>query len=289
MNLPTSSSKLERVKSLKQFRAASTVSLTPLLVLVRFTTSAVSIRIVVLPPPVVDAHLIEGSGGSPAHQSLSIICRGVIRIDISRTARLDFIRDALTANPFESSDDFQNTAAAASAQIDDEARRAVQLSESGNMARSKIHHVDIIPDTSTIRGIVVAAPDVEALASSNGDLRNKWKQVVGHAFWMLSDEAARMGTDGIEVAKDAYRPARIACELVAKHFLDHELGSAVRIYGVERVMLGIGQELGYSVDRRGGAENELPETLVLHCPEKSVGADDVVVVVIEGTGHRVLD
>ena len=106
---------------------------------------------------------------------------------------------------------------------------------------------------------------------------------------MFADKPARMGTNRVEVAEDADGPTRITCDLVAKHLLDHELGSAVGTYGVERVMLGIGQELRHSVNRRGGTENNLPDTCVLHRPKEALCADNVVVVVVEGSGNGVLD
>ena len=74
------------------------------------------------------------------------------------------------------------------------------------MASCKINNVDVVTDTSSVWCIVVISEYVDALKLSNCNLSNIWKQVVRNTLWILTDQAALMSTDWIEVAKQDYIP-----------------------------------------------------------------------------------
>src|SRR5580692_4549410 len=124
------------------------------------------------------------------------------------------------------------------------------------MPLGEIHDVDIISHARSIRRVVIAAPNVQALAQPNRDLGHKRQEVVRYSLRIFADQAAFVRPDGIEVAKYPDAPGGVAGKLVAQHFLDNKLGPSIRIDRIEWVILGVGQKLRVTVDGRRRAEND---------------------------------
>jgi hypothetical protein len=98
----------------------------------------------------VGAHLVKRPDGAPTNQPLGIVCGGIIGVDIPSTTGLDFIRYTSAADTLERLHDLKYAASSAPPQIYDEALRAIQQVERGDMTGSEIHDVDVVPDPSSV-------------------------------------------------------------------------------------------------------------------------------------------
>ena len=78
------------------------------------------------------------------------------------------------------------------------------------MAACQVNNMDVIADTSSVRSIVVITENADALEFSDGNLCDIRKQVVRDALRILSDKAALMRSDRVEVAKQDNIPFRIS-------------------------------------------------------------------------------
>ena len=77
------------------------------------------------------------------------------------------------------------------------------------MAACQVNNMDVIADTSSVRSIVVITENADALEFSDGNLCDIRKQVVRDALRILSDKAALMRSDRVEVTKQDNIPFRI--------------------------------------------------------------------------------
>src|ERR1700730_3783771 len=128
--------------------------------------------------------------------------------------------------------------------------------------------MNIITDAGPVGCVVIIPTYVKPVVAANRDLGNQRDKVVGNPDWIFADQAAFVGTNRVKIAKNSDPPGWIARILIAKHVFDGELGSAVGIYSLQRMILGIGQELRDSIDRRGGGEDEFLHARLLHRAEK---------------------
>ena len=111
------------------------------------------------------------------------------------------------------------------------------------MASCKINNVDVVTDTSSIRCVIVISEDVDALKLSNCNLSNIWKQVVRNTLWILTDQAALMSTDWIEVAKQDYIPLWVSSGISVNTCSSIHL---VQPYGLVAVPFGQFSVIGIS-------------------------------------------
>ena len=132
------------------------------------------------------------------------------------------------------------------------------------MSLSKIHHMDIIPDTGAVRCVIIVAkyPETGQLAHCHlGDIGH---QIVGNAVGILSDEPAGMRPDGVEVPESHHAPLRIRRYQIPQELLDHDLGIAVGIGGGGGHILGVGHRIMYPVYGGGGGEYQLFAAVFAH-------------------------
>ena len=154
------------------------------------------------------------------------------------------------------------------------------------MGPRKVHHVDVIADTASIRGIVVIAEHRELLPQSGRGLRDEGHQVVRDPQGQLTDPRGGMRTDRVEVAEQGGPQVRIRGALIAQQPFTDDLGEAVRRHRIAvRGGLRDREPVGVAVHRTAGGKDEPLHPVPLHDPQEHHQGPDVVVVVLERFGH----
>lgn len=111
-------------------------------------------------------------------------------------------------------------------------------------------------------------------------------QVVGDAVGILADQAALVGTDGVEVAQQRHIQAGVCMADVLQNALGESLGGAVGVGGsAHGEVLGDGHTGGIAVDGSGGAEHEVVAVMMAHHVQNDQRAVEVIIVVLDGLGH----
>src|SRR5271168_1711524 len=136
--------------------------------------SVIPTGILALPPPMIRAHGVDISGCSPSTQIFrGAICRRIAGGDIAGPPRLHVVRNRSSTCLLESLDDVQHAVPPSRSQVDGKACGLVERRERGQMTLGEIHDVDIISHTRSIRRVVIAAPNVQAVAEPNRNLGYK--------------------------------------------------------------------------------------------------------------------
>ena len=97
------------------------------------------------------------------------------------------------------------------------------------MAFGKVHHMNVVPDAGAVGGGIIIAEDGELFQFADSYFGHIRHEVVRNAGRILTDQAGRMGADGIEIAQEYNAPFRIGNSLAFQDLLDHVLGPAVGI------------------------------------------------------------
>lgn len=155
------------------------------------------------------------------------------------------------------------------------------LLESSDVAKSKVDDMDVVADTSTIRGVVVVSKDVDKGKGADSDAGNVRHEVVGDAAGVLADEARLVCADGVKVAEEDDRGAGVCDVPVAEDVFDEEFGPAVGVCAGEREGLVDGDGLGDAIDGGGGREDDAPNLVALHALEEDERTRYVVLVIFQ--------
>ena len=119
------------------------------------------------------------------------------------------------------------------------------------MPTGEVDHVDVVANTCAVRCGVIVSKDTYRLKLPDGDLGDIRDKVVGDALRVLSDEAADMCADGVEVTQQYDVLLVVAKVEVGQNLLKHALGLSVRVCClVLGAIFGDGDELGLAVHRR---------------------------------------
>src|SRR5690606_3316387 len=70
-----------------------------------------------------------------------------------------------------------------------------------NMPVGDVHHVQVVAQACAVWGVIVAAKNVDLRQLSHGNLEHVGGQVVRNLRRVLTDAAARVGADRVEVAQ----------------------------------------------------------------------------------------
>ena len=118
-----------------------------------------------------------------------------------------------------------------------------------DVCAGKVHNVNVVPLAGAVRGGVVVAEDVKALALPDCGLGDERNKVVGHSAGKFADEGRRMCADRVEVAqKNALQGALGGFYGVPEDILAHGLGVAVRRgCGLSGGVLRYGDYVGLSI------------------------------------------
>ena len=166
------------------------------------------------------------------------------------------------------------------------------------MTLSQIEDVDVISNRSAVMGSIVVAVDHQLFPLACGNLCEKRKEVERYAERIFANDARRMSTSRVEVAKESSIPllsvrivAFLGClcplgvNVVCDHQLTGEFGVAIGVGGSQWAILWDGDHVfepgGIAVDcSRGGVDN-VGHVVVLSSAQQSQCAVNVDVVVLE--------
>lgn len=255
----------------------------------RIFFTLVSLRIVLLPAPVIRADFPKPPARLPVKQCFGVGGIGVALGNVAGTAFGNAIRDRFAAGRAERLDHIQHAVANAGAQVAGDQVVLIQRAECGQVALGQIHHVDIVAHAGAIAGGVVVAVDAQFFQLAHCHLGNERHQVVGDAVRVLTDLAAFVGAGGIEVAQDGDAPVRLGTVQVAQHVFDVQLARAVGVGGAEREVFANRHAGRVAVDGGRRAEHDAGDVGALHGLQQAQAAEDVVVVVVERFSNRFAD
>ena len=103
------------------------------------------------------------------------------------------------------------------------------------MAFSQVDYMDVVSHTGSVMCGVIVTKDIQMIKSLYGNLSNIWHQVIGNTIRILSDKAALMGSDRIEVPEKNNIPwvlvpsLLVSCPKVHQYLFKHALGLAIGI------------------------------------------------------------
>ena len=158
------------------------------------------------------------------------------------------------------------------------------------MAAGQIAHMDIIPHAGSIRRIVVVTEDIYLRKPPDRDAGDIRKQIVRNSLRILADQTALVGTDRIEVAQEHDIPQWIRRVNVRQNLLDHPFRPSVRVCARAFFLcLGKRHRIVRSVNRRGGAENNIMYAVTAHLVAENERAGDVVGVIFHRLLHGLAD
>ena len=77
------------------------------------------------------------------------------------------------------------------------------------MAFGKIHHMDIVSHTGSVRSIIIVAEHSQFLQLAHSHLGDIGHQIIGDTVGVLSDGTALVSADGVEITQKYNVPFRI--------------------------------------------------------------------------------
>src|SRR5687767_8158956 len=113
------------------------------------------------------------------------------------------------------------------------------------MGGGKIADVDVIPYRCTVGGIVISTEDLDRGCPALGRSYDEREEMRLRCV-LLADLAVGVGAGSIEIAQSDVAQS-ISAVVPAQHVLHEQLGHAIRIYRVLRMILSDRQRLRNSV------------------------------------------
>ena len=158
------------------------------------------------------------------------------------------------------------------------------------MAVRKIHHMDVIAAAGAVRCRVIVTENREMIASANGNLRDIRHQIVRNPLRVLADTTGLMCADRIEIAQKNDSQFRVSLCRVLKNFFHHDLGPAIWVGAAAALhRFDVRNRILLAVYRRGGRENKLLDTCLLHALEQRQRGVNVVAVILQRLLYRLTD
>ena len=240
-----------------------------------------------MPLPAGGAHVLNAPLGLPAHLVKGLLRVGVAFGDIAGAAGVHHVGQLSAAGFFIGVKHIQHAVSNAGAQVaDKQAALALQLLQSGHVAQGQVYHMDVVPDAGAVGGGVVIAVDMELFQLAHGHLSDVGHQVVGDAVGVLADEAAFMGTDGVEVPQQGHVQRGVRFAVVREDALNEQLGGAVGVGGAASgEVLPDRHAGGVTVHGGGGGEHEVLHIVGPHGVQQYQCADQVVGIVLQRLSH----
>lgn len=153
------------------------------------------------------------------------------------------------------------------------------------MPACQVNHVDVVTDSRPVGGGVIVPENFDKRQLSRRDFGHIRHEIVGDAFRVLADQARRMRADWVEVPEQNDAPFMVGCVEVDEDLLDHRLRPAVGVGGGPFRAFFIDWDVcGLAVHGSAAREDEVLAAVRSGGIAKAQGADDVVVVVLEGLG-----
>ena len=96
------------------------------------------------------------------------------------------------------------------------------------MCLCQINHVNVIPDTRTVRCVVIIAKYFQFTSQADSRLRNIWQKIIGHAIGQFTYLSRRMGTNRIEITQQNRRQGMIGIDSIRNDIFCYLFRIAVR-------------------------------------------------------------
>jgi len=149
-----------------------------------------------------------------------------------------------------------------------------------DMGIGQIHDMDVIPDTGAVPGRVIGPEDPDLLPETHGRLNDQWDEM-GLGLMKLANVPLRVSAGGIEVPQIDVLET-VGPIIVLQDLLDEELGPAIGIDRILRMVFGDGDLLRMAVGGAGGGEDEMFHTEFSHHLEEVQCADHIIPVICFG-------
>ena len=256
-------------------------------VLYRLRSVVVSVRILRLPSPGVRAHFLNAVLGLPAKLLLRLAGVGVAGGDIAGAAGLDLVRDLHAGGFLEVLHDIQHAVALSGSQIvNGKSGIVFDLLQGLHMSLRQIDHMDVVSYAGSVRSVIVVSEYVELFQLAHGNLGDVGHQVVGDAVGILTDHAALVSADGIEVTQKHHVPFRVRLLDVGEDLLQHGLGPAVRVGALSlRALLRDGDDGRIAVNSGRRGEDDVLHAMLSHHVHQGQGPGDIVLIILPGLCH----
>ena len=136
--------------------------------------------------------------------------------NVAGAAGINNVGQFLAAGLFKGMNHIQNGIAMPRTQIvNHKTGGGFQLPDGADMPLCKIHHMNIIADSSSVRCRIIITKHMDFFQFSHRDLGNIGHQIVGDAVGVFSYQAGGMRADRIEVTKQRYIQLGICFTAVA--------------------------------------------------------------------------
>lgn len=152
-----------------------------------------------------------------------------------------------------------------------------------HMSDCKVYYVNIIPQTGSIRRIIVISENLQLGKRPRGHTLYVWEDVIRDAFWKLADLTGGMGPDYIEVAEGYGLEFRICKGLISDYLLADLFSAAVDVYWLQRVCLQKGC-IFFRVYTGGGGKYDLPAVVLFHSLKQVYSTGYIDIVISKGMG-----
>ena len=154
------------------------------------------------------------------------------------------------------------------------------------MGPGQVHHMDIVPDGRTIRGVVVIAIDIQALPDSGCCLGDEGDQVVGYPNGKLTDQGRFVGAYGIEVSQGNHPYTLCAGHCVLQDLFTDLLGVSIgRVGLLDGSLFCHRKYIGFAINRAGGRENHVIHCKVLHGLQKMDQRQNIILIILQRLLH----
>src|SRR5450830_1380235 len=148
--------------------------------------------------------------------------------------------------------------------MESEALWLLQMLQCLDVPNRQILYVNVVAYTSTIRGIVITAPDTEFVAFADGDLCDEGHQIIRRALRIFADQATFVRAYRIEVAKQRDACIGLSDMQITQNVFHHEFTATVRAGRREWMIFTVGQELRDAIHRCGGTEDNCLHACGMH-------------------------
>ena len=250
--------------------------------------SVIPFRVPRLPVVGVAADVLQGPFRFPVQFAVRLGGVGVTYCRIARAAGRDLVGYRYAVRLFVGADQFQNRMARAGTEVVD-VHSGFHVFISGGVPFGEVGNVNVVAHPRAVGRGVVVSEDVKFRPSADRHLGDVGHQVVRDPARVFPDLAARVGTDGIEVAQKRYRKAGVRGGEIGQDLLVHQLGPAVGVDAAGRLGLLQRHVLARSVDGRAGAEDQFVHAELRHHLAEGECRVQVVVVVFERLLDRFAD
>jgi len=185
--------------------------------------------------------------GFPAEGTVKLFFAGDQDRGIAGAARGKFAGDLVTSDFFGGVDNFDDREAAAVANVESFAGDGLDGFEGAKVGIGDVEDVDVVADASAIGSGIVGAENFKLRDEAEGGVENFGNEV---GFDAMGFAAFSGGASSIEIAESGVVQAGVGA-VVGEDFFETQLGFAVRVDGIFRMVFGDGNGVRLAVGGGG--------------------------------------